>query len=65
MKKSEIQELKKKPAAELAKLLAEKREKLRALRVDLLMGKSAQIKDIRELKKTVARIQTFIHVTNR
>lgn len=65
MKKSEIRELQKKPAAELQKLLSEKQEKLRALRTDLSMGKSAQIKDIRELKKTVARIQTFINGTNR
>ncbi|MDP3947912.1 MAG: 50S ribosomal protein L29 [bacterium] len=63
MKKSEIQELKKKPVAELINLLAEKREALRALKADLAMGKSAQIKEIRELGKTVARINTHLNAS--
>lgn len=65
MKRTEINELKKKPVAELQKLLAEKWEKLRALRADLAMGKSAQLKEIRGLKQTVARIKTFINARNR
>ncbi|KKW47610.1 MAG: 50S ribosomal protein L29 [Candidatus Liptonbacteria bacterium GWC1_60_9] len=65
MKRTEINELKKRPAAELQKLLAEKREKLRVLRADLAMGKSAQLKELRDLKQTVARINTFINAGNR
>jgi ribosomal protein L29 len=61
MKKNEIQELKRMPLQALQKLLAEKQEKLRLLKLDLAMGKSTQLKDLRELKKTVARIKTFIN----
>lgn len=61
MKKSEIQELKKWSAPELGKLLLEKRERLRALTVDQGLGKSTQLKELRELKKTVARIHTYLN----
>lgn len=65
MKQAEINELKKKPTVELQKLLVEKREKLRVLKADLAMGKSTQLKEIRDLKGAVARIKTFINAGNR
>ena len=60
MKKREIEELKRKPEAELRKLLAEAREKLRILKFDLAAGKVKSVKDLHESKKEVARILTFL-----
>jgi len=60
MKKREIQELKNKPVPELHKLLRESREKLRLLKFDLAAGKVKDIREIRSLRKDIARIQTFI-----
>ncbi len=61
MKKKDIQELKQRPAEELARLAEEGNEKLRALRFDLAAGKVKDISEIRETRKKVARIKTFIH----
>ena len=60
MKKKEIQELKNKPAAELERLVKEKNDELRVLRFDLAAGKVKDISKIRDARKTVARIQTFL-----
>ena len=60
MKKREIQELKKKPRAELQNLLEASRERLRVLRFDLAAGKVKNVKDLRALKKDVARLLTFM-----
>lgn len=61
MKKKDIQELKHRPAEELAHLAREASEKLRALRFDLAAGKVKDITEIHETKRKVARIKTFIH----
>ena len=61
MKKKDIQELKRRPAEELKHLIKESNETLRKLRFDLAAGKVKDISGIRELKKKVARIKTFIH----
>ncbi len=61
MKKKDIQELKHRPAAELANFVKEANERLRALRFDLAAGKVKDITEIHELKKKVARMKTFIH----
>ena len=59
MKKRELQELKTKPVAELEKLLRESRERLRALKFNLAAGKVKNSGELRELKKTIARVLTF------
>ncbi len=61
MKKNEIEELKNKPPAELDKLLRDGRKKLHSLRFDLAAGKVKNIAEIRELKKDIARVLTFLH----
>jgi large subunit ribosomal protein L29 len=52
--------LKKKTSPELQDLLIEKRKKLEDLRFDLAAGKLKNIKGIREIKKDIARILTFL-----
>jgi ribosomal protein L29 len=61
MKKKDIEELKHRPTEELVRLAADSNEKLRALKFDLAAGKVKDITEIKELKKKVARIKTFIH----
>lgn len=54
-----IQELKQIPEQELNKLLQDSREKLRQLRFDLASGKVKNVREIRQIKKDVARILTL------
>ena len=61
MKKKDIQELKHRPAEELARLVTESSEKLRSLRFDLAAGKVKDISQIHNEKKKIARMKTFIH----
>ncbi|MBI4087609.1 MAG: 50S ribosomal protein L29 [Candidatus Liptonbacteria bacterium] len=63
MRKKEIQELKMKPAAELQKFLKDGRERLRSLKFDLAAGKVKNVKELRTLKKDLARANTFIHAS--
>ncbi|MEK7546831.1 MAG: 50S ribosomal protein L29 [Patescibacteria group bacterium] len=60
MKRKEITELKNKPLAELEKFVKDSREKLRVLKFDLAAGKVKNVKDLRSLKKDIARTITFI-----
>lgn len=60
MKKKEITEFKNKPFAELEKFVKESREKLRAMKFDLAAGKVKNVKDLRALKKSIARALTFM-----
>ncbi len=60
MKKREIQELKKRPAVELSRLVHEGSEKLRSLKFDLAAGKVKNVNELRVLRKNLARMQTFI-----
>jgi len=55
-----IQELQQKPKDELQKLLRDNREKLRQLSFDLASGKVKNVREIRELKKDIARILTIL-----
>ncbi len=57
MKASEIRQKSKK---ELHRLLFEKREKLRELRFNLASGKIKNVREIREIKKDIARILTIM-----
>ena len=53
-------ELKNKTAKELKKMLNSFREKQRVLRFDLSAGKVKDIREIRETKRTIARILTIL-----
>ena len=55
MKKDEI---KTKPKSDLNRLVREKRERLRLLRFNLAAGKLKNVREIREIKKEIARILT-------
>lgn len=54
-----IKELKEKTGPELEKLLVELRDKLRAARFKVASKQLADVREIREMKKTVARILTL------
>ncbi len=53
-----IGEIRSKKKAELEKLLRENREKLRQLKFDLASGKVKNVREIRRIKKEIARIIT-------
>ena len=55
-----IQELRQRSEAELQKILADNRERLRQLRFDLTSGKVKNVREIRKIKKEIARILTLI-----
>ena len=55
-----IQELHKKTKEDLSQILREKREKLCQLNFDLSSGKVKNIREIRMIKKDIARIKTLI-----
>jgi large subunit ribosomal protein L29 len=57
-------ELKNLPKAELQKLLAEQRNKLKDLRFNLSFGKVKDISEVRKTKKTIARILTLLNQNN-
>ena len=60
MKTKAIQELKQKGEGELQSLLKESRERLQALRFDLAAGKVKNVSEIRTVRKTIARVLTFL-----
>ena len=53
-------ELRQKSQPELNKLLMEDRERLRVLRFDLASGKVKNVREIRKIKKDIARILTLL-----
>lgn len=55
-----IQELRQKSKSELQKLLQDNREKLRLLRFNLDSGKVKNIREIRIVRKDIARILSII-----
>ncbi len=55
-----LAELRQKSKGELEKLLLDFRERLRQLRFDLASGKVKNVREIRHLKKDIARILTLI-----
>lgn len=61
MKRKEFQQFKNKSVIELQKDLADYRERLRKLKFDLSQGKVKNIREIREVKKTIAGILTIIN----
>jgi len=61
-----ITEIRQKTKSELQKLLQDLQKKLRQLRFDLASGKIKNVKEIRQIKKDIARILTIINeFTNR
>ncbi len=60
MKKKDIQSLRQGSVAEWEHTIGESNETLRKLRFDLAAGKMKDVSRIKELKKKVARIKTFI-----
>lgn len=54
------EELRQKPKEELEKLLRDWRERLRQLRFDLVSGKVKNVKEIREIKKDIAKVLTLL-----
>ena len=63
MKKHEIQKLVKKTGTDLRKDLASSREELRGLQFELATGKVKNIIKVKEAKKKIARILTFLRST--
>jgi ribosomal protein L29 len=62
MKKNQIQELKNKSGAELERLAKELQVKLRGLRFDLAAGKIKNVNELRNTKKQIARVLTFLTI---
>lgn len=60
MKKSEISKLREKTTPELAKELSATREKMAELRVSVYRGKHSDVPGLREARRKVARILTFL-----
>jgi|GEM_PF-172021 len=55
-----IDALRKKPESELRTIFNSHKERLQKLRFDLASGKIKNIKEIREIKKDIARILTIL-----
>lgn len=58
--KTEIEKIRQKSKIELKRLLIEKRERLRQLRFDLSAGKIKNFREIRKVRREIARILTFL-----
>lgn len=61
MKKEDLEKLKNNPLSELQKKLIDAYENLRKMKFDLTQGKVKNIKAIKEIKKTIARILTIMN----
>jgi len=57
----QAKELRQKSKNELNSLLKEKREKLRGLRFDVSLKQSKNVRQIRNLRKDIARILTVLN----
>lgn len=60
MKRNEFKSIVNKPKEELAKDIGLYQDKLRQLKFDLASGKVKNIKEIKEVKKSIAQILTLI-----
>jgi len=56
-----VKELRQKSEKELHKILDESREKLRQLNFDLASGKVKNVREIRKIKRDIARMLTIIN----
>ena len=59
-KQDKIKDFKRMKKGELSRVLGGKQEKLRQLRFDLTSGKVKNIREIKEIKKDIARILTML-----
>ncbi|PIR71372.1 MAG: 50S ribosomal protein L29 [Candidatus Nealsonbacteria bacterium CG_4_10_14_0_2_um_filter_37_10] len=59
-----ITELHQKTKTELQKLLQDNRARLGQLRFDLAAGKVKNVREIRKIKKEIARILTILRIMN-
>jgi ribosomal protein L29 len=64
MKGNDIQKLKEKSVDVLEKELAKTRAELSQLRFDMIGGKVKNVQSVREARKKIARIKTFIALKN-
>ena len=55
-----VDELGKRSKEELQKMVKESRERLRILRFDLASGKVKNVREVRKVKKDIARILTIL-----
>lgn len=62
--KEELKELKAKSAVELNKLLAANREKMRELNFRIAQNQNKNVREIRFVKKKIARILTVLNQLN-
>lgn len=60
MKSNDIEELRRKPAPELQKLLPELRDRLWNMRIDLKRGKVKNIREVHDIRKRIARVATLL-----
>jgi len=60
--KEKIREFSRLPKQELQRNLSEKRERLRQLRFDLASGKVKNVREIREIRRDIARIITILKI---
>lgn len=60
----EITELKQKSKKEFQKILNDSQKRLRQLRFDLAAGKVKNVREIRKIKKQIARILTLCQKNN-
>ena len=63
--KEKIREFSRLPKQELQRNLSEKRERLRQLRFDLASGKVKNVREIREIRRDIARIMTILKKKNK
>lgn len=56
----DLTELRQKSKTELQKILQSSQERLRQLRFDLAAGKIKNVREIRKIKKEIARILTLL-----
>lgn len=61
MKHKDVEELRNKSREELEAILKNNRERLRSLRFDLAAGKMKNMNELRNMKKAVAVILTFLN----
>jgi len=59
------QEIREKTSKELVQNLIEDREKLRKLRFNLALGKVKNIREVRKIRKEIARILTFLNLNKK
>ncbi len=61
MKKRAFQEYKEKPMPELEKELKTLKERMVNLKIDLATGKVKSLKEMKEIKKSIAQFETLLN----